>query len=186
MKSAAKNFSLEAVRLWGERLHGSRDNERWERVFERGPRLWQGLASIYEYIEHYGGGGLSRPLFAEFLAEAAEVCDDARLEALAKRYVELGQGWSDLAAAALPDGVPAFREAKKLHAHKAELTNSGGSVEEIHAAWTRLGELRRQIGECFPLTESQCTALRADLQIRVRALYEGEVAAREELGKAIA
>jgi hypothetical protein len=186
IKSAAKNFSLEALRVWGDRLHGSKDNERWERVFERGPRLWQGLVGIYEYIEHYGGGGLSRPLFAEFLAEAAEACDDTRLESLAKSYAELGQGWSDLADAALPDGVPAFREAKKLHAQKAELTNSGGSVDEIRAAWSRLGGLRRQIGECFPLTDNQCAALRADLQTRVRALYAGEVAARDALAKAIA
>lgn len=186
VKSAARNFSLEALRLWGDRLHGSKDNERWERVFERGPRLWQGLVSIYEYIEHYGGGGLSRPLFAEFLKEAADHGGDSRLEALANRYGELGQEWSDLAAAALPDGIPAFREAKKLHAHKAELTNSGGSVDEIRAAWARLGELRRQVCECFPLTESQCAALRAELQTRVRALFEREVAAREELGKVTA
>src|SRR5262249_59930447 len=71
VKSAATNFSLKAVRLWADRLHGSQDNERWERVFPRGPRLWQGLTSVYEFIEHYGtGGGLCRPIFAEFLTEA--------------------------------------------------------------------------------------------------------------------
>jgi len=55
-------------------MHGSRDEDSWERVFTPGSRLWRGLTSINEYIEHYGtGGGLSRPLFAEFLVEA----DDA-------------------------------------------------------------------------------------------------------------
>ncbi len=67
VKSAARNFSLDSLRLWSDRLDGSDDNERWERVFERGPRFYQGLKGIYEYIEHYGGCGLSRPLFAEFL-----------------------------------------------------------------------------------------------------------------------
>ena len=65
------NFSLDALGVWGERLHGSRDKDSWERVFTPGSRLWRGLTSINEYIEHYGtGGGLSRPLFSEFLIEA--------------------------------------------------------------------------------------------------------------------
>jgi hypothetical protein len=186
VKSAAKNFSLESLRVWADRLHDSKDNERWERVFERGGRLWQGLTSIYDYIEHYGGGGLSRPLFAEFLDEAATLGDDSRLHVLAKRYAKLGQKWSDLADAALPGGVPAFREAKKFYAEKAELTNSGGSPDEIRAAWARLGELRRQICDCFPLSESQSADLRAELQKRVRSLYEDEVSARDALGKVIA
>jgi hypothetical protein len=185
VKSAAKNFSLEALRTWADRLHGSKDNERWERVFERGPRLWQGLQGVYDYIEHYGGGGLSRPLFAEFLAEAADRCKDERLKSLATRYAELGQAWSELASAALPDDITELSEAKKLLEQKAELTNSGGSPDEIRAAWARLGELRRQICENFPLTEADCARLRAGLQTRVRALYEGEVAARKELGEAI-
>jgi hypothetical protein len=187
VKSAATNFSLKALHIWAERLHGSRDNERWERVFARGPRLWQGLVSVYDFIEHYGtGGGLCRPLFAEFLAEAADVWADTRLGELAKRYEELGRAWCALANAALPDEVPVFREAKELLARKAELTNSGGSLDEIRAAWARLDELKRQAREQFPLTETDCADLRAALQTRVRDLYEGEVAAREALGQTVA
>ncbi len=173
IKSAAKNFSLDALAplgrspqwLEGQRTLGTR--------FRARPRLWQGLLSVYDYIEHYGGGGLNRPLFAEFLSEAAEVCKDERLKSLAAQYEKLGRAWSQLADAALPEAVPAFREAKELQARKAELTNSGGSVEEIQAIWARLGELRRQVCESFPLTEDECTELRAGLQKRVRALYEG-------------
>src|SRR5262249_38623497 len=126
VKSAAKNFSLESLRVWADRLHGSKDNERWERVFAHGPRLWQGLCSIYDYVEHYGGGGLSRPLFAEFLQEASAICADSRLKDLSETYAALGRSWSELADAALPEGVSVFREAKRLYAEKAELTNSGG------------------------------------------------------------
>jgi hypothetical protein len=187
VKSAATNFSLKAVQLWGERLHGSTDKERWERVFERGPRLWQGLVSVYEFIEHHGsGGGLCRPLFAEFLSEAADACSDKRLRDLATRYAKLGSDWSALAEAALPDKVPIFREARKLYDHKAELTNSGGDPDEIRAVWARLGELRRQAGDHFPLTETQCADLRAALQARVRKLYEDEVAARDALAQVMA
>jgi hypothetical protein len=187
VKSAATNFSLKAIAIWAERLHGSQDRERWEHVFVRGPRLWQGLVSVYDFIEHYGtGGGLCRPLFAEFLSEAAEACADERLGELATRYGELGRAWSSLADAALPDEVPAFREAKELFARKAELINSGGSADEIAAIWTRLGELRSQAREEFPLAEADCAELRAALQARVRALYDSEVAAREALGQVVA
>jgi Domain of unknown function (DUF4872)/Butirosin biosynthesis protein H, N-terminal len=181
VKSAMKNFSLEALRVWADRLHGSKDHERWERVFERGPRLWQGLVGIYDYVEHYGGGGLSRPIFAEFLDEASKSLGDSRLKSLSNRYAEIGNAWSELAEAALPSEVPLFRETKELHAGKAELTNSGGSIDEIRACWARLGELRQQIREHFPLTEAECDTLRAGLQTRVMALYEGEIAARDAL-----
>src|ERR1700730_2825778 len=36
------NFTLAAFRTWGQRLHGSRDKESWERLFAPGPNLWRG------------------------------------------------------------------------------------------------------------------------------------------------
>ncbi len=192
IKSAATNFSLKAIRLWADRLdssnrYGSKDNERWERVFARGPRLWQGLTSVYDYIEHYGtGGGLCRPLFAEFLTEAVGAGVDARLADLAICYSELGRAWSALADAALPDEVPICRQAKELFARKAELIDGGGSTDEIREARARLDELRPRTPDQFPLTEAECAELRARLQARVQALYDAEVAARDALGQVIA
>jgi Butirosin biosynthesis protein H, N-terminal/Domain of unknown function (DUF4872) len=184
VKSAATNFSLEALRIWADRLHGSNDRERWERVFARGPRLWQALVSVHEWIEHQGGG-LCRPLFAESLTEAAQACGVAAWRSLAERYAELGHAWSELADAALPPTVPAFREARELHARRAELINSDDSRDDLHAVGARIDELRQQAQD-FPLSETECADLRAGLQKRVRALYEQEVAARDALGKAIA
>jgi hypothetical protein len=187
VKSAATNFSLKALRLWADRLHGSRDNERWDRVFARGPRLWQGLTSVYDCIEHHGtGGGLCRPLFAEFLTEAVSAGADARLAEVASRYAELGRDWTALANDALPDSVPLFREAKELFARKAELIDGGGSPNEIRAACTHLDELRPRSPDAFPLSEAECTDLCAHLQSRVQALYEAEVAARDVMAQAIA
>jgi Domain of unknown function (DUF4872)/Butirosin biosynthesis protein H, N-terminal len=183
VKSAATNFSLKALELWADRLHGSKDHERWERVFARGPRLWQALTGVFDYIEHHGtGGGLCRPIFAEFLAEAADALGDRRLDELAERYRDLGAAWSALADAALPDAVPICRETKELLARKAELINSGGSPDDIRMAYARLDELRPGSPDDFPLTEAQCEELRADLQRRVRSLHETETATREALG----
>jgi hypothetical protein len=188
-KSARKNFSLEALRVWGDRLHGSKDKERWEHVFAPGHRLWRGLVSVYDFIENYGtGGGLCRPLFAEFLAGAADVLKKPVLGSLAGRYAELGHAWSELAEAALPDSVPELRAVKELHSRKAELTNSDGpaAAGEVRTCWAGLDEAKRRAKEAFPLSDADCAALRADLQRRVRALYENETAAHQALGEVIA
>lgn len=184
-KHARSMFMLEAIRQWAERLSGSKDPLRWERVFAP-PRLWRGLLGMYDFIEHYGtGGGLCRPLFAEFLTEAADALGEAKLRALAKHYVELGQAWSELAQAALPEDVPAFHAVRELLTRRGELIASGGPVEELRAIWERLAELDRQKAESFPLSESECAELRASLQTRVRALYEAETAAQAALTAAV-
>jgi len=182
--NAKTNFSLEALRVWGNRLHGGRDKESWERIFTPGKRLWRGLTSINEYIEHYGtGGGLSRPLFAEFLAEAGTALGSESLLALGRQYAELGRQWTELADAALPDDVPATREAKDLLARKSELLHSDvpASTEEVRRVWQRLDELADAAGERFPLSDAAARDLRADLQRRVLALHAAEVAAHEAL-----
>ena len=177
-----RNFTLESIRIWGERLHGSTDRERWERIFAPGKRLWRGLVSIYDFIEHYGtGGGLCRPLFADFLAEAADAIGDARLRSLASTHMELGHEWTALAHAALPDEVPELRRARELHDRKAELVAAGGPADEAREVWSGIAQLEQEAAATFPLSAAQSDALRASLQQRVRALYERERMAHAEL-----
>lgn len=179
------NFTLEAFRLWGRRMHGSKDRESWENVFPRGSRLWSGLTGIYDAIENHGtGGGLCRPIFADFLFEAAEATTLDSLRSLGEQYADLGRRWSELAGAALPDDVPAFHEAKRQLTCRAESTVGGGdpSGEDTRRDWARLAELRSEARAQFPLSEADCRSLRSDLQRRILELYEAEVAARAALG----
>lgn len=181
------NAKLDALKVWGQRLHGSKDKESWERVFKPGPNLWRGLTWMYDCIENYGtGGGLCRPLFAEFLQEAAAALKQPALAALGEQYAELGRQWSALAEAALPDEVPLLRQAKEIAVRRAELLHNGAAAEEVRAVWVQLGELAGQARAQFPLTAADVGALRAQLQTRVLALYEGEVAAQAALAKALA
>jgi hypothetical protein len=103
--------------------------------------------------------------------------------ALSRRYSELGKQWSDLADAALPDEVPMMREAKSLLARRAELLYSAGpdAVEERQRVSARREELSAAAAKKFPLSDGDCTALRAKLQERVLALYDGEMAALKDL-----
>ena len=181
--SRQANFNLKAFSDWGDRLHGSKTRESWDLVFPLGHRLWQGLRSVHDYIEHYGtGGGLMRPLFAEFLAEAGKSLSIARLTDLSERYAALGRMWSQLADAALPDEVPVFLRAKRLLAEKSELLMSGGTPDEIRAVWTELDGITREMKEDFPLNKAQSDDLRRQLQSQVRQIHEQEVAAHGDLG----
>jgi hypothetical protein len=175
-------FSLDGLRRWAERLHGSQDKDSWDAVFRPGPNLWRGLTSIHLFSECYGtGGGLCRPLFAEFLTEAGEALGNNSMRALAERYATLGQQWTALAEAALPEDVPLLAEARKCHDRNAELFATGGSVEEKRRVWTRLNELAAQAREEFPLSEAQSAQLRAHLKSRVEKLHAEETAALAEL-----
>lgn len=161
VKCKMKNYRLDAFKTWADRLDGSKAADSWEKIFTPGPLLYTGLWSVYEFIERFGtGGGLCRPIFAEFLAEAGGALDDPKLKALATRYAELGRDWTALAEAALPDRVPALREVKLLPA-----------FSERFVATKR----------AFPLNAKQSAELRRELKERVAALYSGEVAALSEL-----
>lgn len=186
-KARLKNFTLETFKTWADRIYGSTGKESWDRMFPRGARLWRGLTSVYDFIEHYGtGGGLMRPLFAEFLDAASQATGDAALRGLAGQYAELGRLWSELADAALPDDVPELRQAKLLLAEKAEATFSGGedAVARIEAVWPKLGELRDAARDEFPLSDAECLALRARLQQRILEIYEKETAAIQAVAAA--
>ncbi|MBI1760630.1 MAG: DUF4872 domain-containing protein [Acidobacteria bacterium] len=176
------NGKLEALRTWAQRLHGGKDKEAWGTIFKPGANLWRGLTWIYDCIENYGtGGGLCRPLFAEFLQEAASALGQPKFAALGEQYAALGRQWSELAEAALPDDVPLMRAAKELYIRRRELLHDGAPVADVRAVWQELGALAQQAGAQFPLTDTDCGALRAQLQTRVLALYEGEVAAQAAL-----
>ena len=183
-KWARGNFQLDVIKTWADRIHGSSGKESWDHAFKSGHNLWFALSSINTFIEHYGtGGGLSRPIFADFLREVAET--EPRLKELAERYDELGLQWTDLADSALPDDVPLLKETKDINARKSELTMSGGDPEEIRAIWSRLSELQKQAGENFPLSPSDSAALRADLKAKILAIHAGEVRALEALGSVL-
>jgi hypothetical protein len=188
MKGYPTTFNLDAFDTLAKRVYGGKDKDAWDKVFPPGKHLWTALTSLHEFVEHYHtGGGLCRPMMAEFLSEASDALKDGKLRELSKRYADLGKQWTDLANAALPLDVPAMKQVRELYAHKAELTLSGSieSASEIRSIYEQLASLHKRAGETFPLSASECDALRQDLQQRVRQIHTQEIAAREALGAAV-
>jgi hypothetical protein len=178
-----RNFSLAALVDWSTRLRGS-GKDAWQAVFPAGPRLWAGLASIHQYIEHYGsGGGLMRPMVAAGLREAAARLGDDRLAAVAARYGDLGARWSDLARSALPADVPALRRTRELQDHRARLYAERGpaAAADIAATWAETEAIRAAVADAFPLDPAATRSLLDRLATLVDAIHDGEVEALEAL-----
>ena len=118
-------------------------------------------------------------MFAAGLREAADRLDDDRLVDLADRYDRLGARWSELARAALPDGVPALRRTRDLQDLRAARYTAAGATarEELMAAWDDLAAIRTEVDDCFPLDTDQIRALLEGLADRVAALRADEAAA---------
>lgn len=180
--NARRNFSLNALPLWAERLTAPKGNDCWEKVFPPGKRLFGGLTSVCQFIEYYGtGGGLVRPLMADFLVEAGKKLANKKLATLGQQYQQLSEDWSDLADAALPDNVPMLMECKQQYERYAELLNSNGSLDDKRGCWTRLKELEKQAGAKFPMSAAEYADLRGTLAERVLAIHAREVEAQKQL-----
>jgi hypothetical protein len=179
----SRQFGLAALVDWQRRLRdGGRDG--WSTVFPAGERLWTALAAIDEYVEHYGsGGGLMRPMFAAGLRRASAILGDGRLADLGTRYDALGRAWTDLADAALHDGVPAFRRTRAATDRRAEAFRDGGpeAADALRAAWAEADAVRAEVADCFPLEAPQTAALLEVLAGRLGDLHAGEVDALDGL-----
>ncbi|MBT6153985.1 MAG: DUF4872 domain-containing protein [Planctomycetaceae bacterium] len=81
---------------------------------------------MYSYI-HYGtGGGLTRPLYAQFFREANQAIGNGLFQELAERYEKLGIDWDDLGEAALPNDIELFRRFRQLCARLRTFPNFNG------------------------------------------------------------
>jgi len=98
------NFGIGGLRKWATLLTDPKDPKGW-------PKLCPDETSLRRAFDHVTRGlanGASRPLYAEFLNEAAELLEDDTLAGAAETYADLGRRWVELAElAARPGTVPA-------------------------------------------------------------------------------
>jgi len=182
-----KSYSLAGLEQWAQSIDSPRLKDGWLQVFPGGKLFWA-LHDLFESVETAGtGGGLMRPLWAEFLEEAAEVTKRAALRACAKSWRELGEQWTALAEAALPDAVKPFRKARELlrRWHDAFVREGAKGRGRIEKARDEFHALRRELTASSPLGRSDAQALLDDLGRRLRELHRGEKAAFDALAAAV-
>jgi hypothetical protein len=187
VKGRAKTFVLDGFLAWGKAVGAPKGKEAWATLFPPGKDVYRALSSTYRFIEQWSGGGLLRPLYADFLDEAARLCGRPSLSEVAEQYRACGALWRDVSRAALPDGAPVLRETRELFERSTRALREKGdlAVPDLRAAVQRLRELRAAV-EASPLPSADVQDLFADMSRRILLAHQAEVAAQRSLAAASA
>lgn len=182
-----KTFALGALAQWARQLRNTKAKSGWLRTFEGGKLFWA-LRDVFASIEtNDTGGGLMRPLYADFLTEASEVLRKKALAKCADDYRLLGEQWTKLAEAALPSKIKPFASHKKLLRKQVEIFEKKGpkAYTQMDKNWQTLAATEKSMVADFPLDADSSGDLLASLADQVEALHAAEVAALDRLDKVI-
>jgi hypothetical protein len=136
------NFGFSGMAKLAGQLRDTRTKTGWARRFGAPVPFYHGVRRLYECIElEYTAPGATRPVYADFLDEAAPLVD-ARLADAADLIRRSGRKWSELAALAL-DTTSALGEYTEVAEERMRLIwiNSRDTMPEIKALSRRLEEL---------------------------------------------
>jgi len=158
---AASNSGLAGLEKFARLLSDPKDKRGWPSQFPAGLPLYKGLTGIFRAIEVDGAGGALRPLYAQFLDEAASLLDKPALQAVADRYRTIGKAWTSLAEAALPRSAPLLAQARSLLAARRDAFNSRGAsaADDLRTIDSRLNDLQAQAPTRFPLDAADVRTL---------------------------
>jgi Butirosin biosynthesis protein H, N-terminal/Domain of unknown function (DUF4872) len=181
------SFSLPAFRKWARLLTDRRNAKGWPRVFADRAGLFGACLSVYENLEPVGwDGGTLRPLYAEFLDEAAGLLDAPALGEAATAYREAAVRWHEVAEVAAPAGREPFAEARRLIRRLQDRVELGDAAQAAAAATAAgLWALRDRWRTEFPGGDADAEALLPALAAAVTAACDAEEAAHKTLAAAV-
>jgi hypothetical protein len=185
-KPKIKTFSLLGLEAWGKSIASFTGRQGWLGIFGR--RMFWPLKDAFTTIETSGtGGGLMRPMYAEFLEEAGEATRNRALIECAAEYRKLGESWRRLAEAALPSTIKPFKRVKDLRRKRVEVFHDEGAegLAQNRKSWEELADIERNLTKRFPLKEKETRDLLCGLRDEIVALAAGERNAIEHLASAM-
>jgi hypothetical protein len=172
----AGNFGLRGLAKWATAVGDRRTAKGWSRLFDSGPAFASALRRLHDCLTFdHSSPGAMRPLYADFLVEAAEVLGDPRVTEVADRYAAAGAVWAELAEASMAGSLAGYRP---LVERRLELLLGGGSAEDLRALSREVEEftagfdigpedraaeldgLADLAARLVPLEEAACAALR--------------------------
>lgn len=184
LRGPIKNLGLQALPKWAGLLCDSRNAKGWPKLFRKPVDLYGALMSTYIFIEIGGTGGSAfRSMYAAFLAEAAAVLKEPRLESASCSYLECARRWTDVAVAALPDWLPDLAETRTLLARKDRIfaQQPEGAVEQLERINHRLDQIVARARTAFPGPADCVPQLLAGMRDAILRLHEAELKAAHVL-----
>ncbi len=181
----SETFSVPVWKKWARLINDRKNKKSWHVMFAERKGLLQTLSDVYEGIRHDGtdGAGL-RALYADFLDQAEVLLDQPRLKDAATAYRAAAQAWIAFAESALPANVPAFADrAATIDARYAALNTN--NVQEVQRIASLLEDQSSAAKSEFPLDDAGVDDLFADMQTKLNAVYDTEVAALAALTTAV-
>jgi len=186
-KGFAGNFGFAGMEKWRRLLTDARDKKGWPRVFDDPAKRYAGLRRVYECLQcEYTAPAGGRPLYADFLERAADVCGLPELGEVAASFRESGAVWSDVAARveASDDAVGRGCRSAEEGVERLDTEDAGGA--ETAAAARAAFEARRALAAGCALDDAAASELCADLAERLDAVLAIERAAVERMAAAVA
>ena len=188
LKPKLKTYGLPGLMEWSKIITSPKNQKGWPRVYPAG-RIYLPLRDVYDSIETAGtGGSLFRPMYAQFLDEAADLTGKKGLAACAKTYRQLAAQWSVLANTAMSDKVKSFKRTKELlRKRNASYQQQGPSaIKELEEIADELRNIEISQRKKLSLDDGQVANLLTELQGMIADLHDAELAAAQGLAKLVA
>lgn len=182
-----KTYNLPGLLEWSRIINSTRNKKGWQVVYSDG-NFYPALRDVYDSIETGGtGGGLFRPLYAQFLDEAAVLTGKKTLHACAELYRRLGVRWQEVAGSFLDDTIPEFARTKELlNQRRSLLENEGFSAHaRLQEILNELTDIDTRMLDEFPLSDKASVRLLNKLAEELEGVYEAEMDAAEALERAM-
>ena len=180
-----RNYSLHGIEEWAKVIGSASHPNSWQSTYRKG-LLYRPLVDVFESIEILGGdGGLFRPMYADFLDEAADILKEPEICEVADLYRALGTEWTALADACLPDEIPEFKATKALHRERQRTYLELGDLADdvMKATADRLAALDTHFADGeFPLNPDETEEFLLGLSNRIAGLVLAEWRAIKALG----
>lgn len=178
----AGNFGLAGLARWRTLMTDSSNKKGWPTVFADSASLWAGLRRVHECIQHdYTAPAGGRPLYGDFLEEAAGITGRSEFAAVADEFRASGERWETIATR-VRDSDPAVRRGCELSAAVVETLDTLGSDagDEIR----RILRQRRDLAADCTLTVNEAAPLFEELASLVAEIEKIERGALERLQQA--
>jgi butirosin biosynthesis protein H-like/uncharacterized protein DUF4872 len=172
------NFGFSGMAKLATQLRDRKTKQGWAKRFGEPVPFYHGVRRLYECLElEYTAPGATRPTYAQFLTEAADVVSDKAFLAAADLFARSGATWSELAGLALRTTGALGEYAEVAERRLAIMMSRGPAArEEIRELTVRMDSLAAEYAATDPLGETG----RAELFDQLAGLVEECLATERE------